>query len=516
MSLPLRLIDRSPPPWAPPVRDRSCWWLFLSFQLFYLLTASGRLHTIDEYEAFYGTESLAVRGELSLPPHLGFFGRWGRDGKFYSPYGPLPSVFAVPGYLAGRWLGAALDLRPSLREDLLWLFTQVSSATAAAAAVLFFYLLGRRLGAPPGSALLAAAVYGLATPLWHYSTTFFSEPLSAALLLLAALLLCQSAEGGRFRALPLVLSGLPLGLLCFVRLTHAIYLPCFALAAFFLDRGPFRRRALSAAAHSFLPLCALALYLSWNLMRFGDALQPGYPEAFEGSRPPAAFDEPFYRGLYGLTLSPGKGLFIFALPVLVGLGLAREFGLRTGPAGLLFLALPAVPILFFCRYSYWEGGYSFGPRFLVPALGFWLLPLCFWGRRPARACAFYGAAACFSFLVQALGVAVSFLECQVGRGYYGAGFRYNLDYSALLETWGVLARYLRKALQGSFLTEPQGLGFDRWFLFLYKGGAREGWLWGVAVALLLGLGFAVLRLWLSERSRPPALRQEAFPAFADN
>jgi hypothetical protein len=64
----------------------------------------------------------------------------------------------------------------------------------------------------------------------------------------------------------------------------------------------------------------------------------------------------------------GKGLFVFnplALLGLVGLALLWR---RNRPLAVLFLLLIVTRILFFSKWSVWDGGWCWGPRFLLPIL----------------------------------------------------------------------------------------------------------------------------------------------------
>lgn len=79
--------------------------------------------------------------------------------------------------------------------------------------------------------------------------------------------------------------------------------------------------------------------------------------------------------LYGLTLSPGKGLLVFAPPVLAGLaGLYLLFRERRAEA-LLSAALPAVFVAVYSFNMSWHGGASWGPRYLLPVLPFLIVPV---------------------------------------------------------------------------------------------------------------------------------------------
>src|SRR5687767_3721639 len=100
--------------------NRICLLLFLLFQSLYALTSSGNAFRIpDEFEVYFQAEHLVDAGDLSVPQTLAirqpvvvdgrvvgtqsvFFGKVGRDGKPYAPYGPLAAVLAVPHHLLGR------------------------------------------------------------------------------------------------------------------------------------------------------------------------------------------------------------------------------------------------------------------------------------------------------------------------------------------------------------------------------------------------------------------------------
>ncbi|MBN1442042.1 MAG: hypothetical protein JXA90_04995 [Planctomycetes bacterium] len=477
-------------------------WLFICFQLFYLLTASGRLHTVDEYETFYMTESLAENGELSIPAGKGFFGRKSLDGRFHAPYGPLLSVAASPGYVAGSVGSKLLGHPPAKKEALAWFSTSLVNTTISAAGVVVFFLLLLKLGAAPLPALFTTIVFAVATPHWHYATTFFSEPLSTLLLLVSVYLLAAQWKEQRDEPQPMafLLAGLPLALTAANRLTMAIYFPLLAAAVLALFGRRLRERLLAAAAYCALPLCAVGLYLLWNYVRFGAPFEIGYPAAIEGARSPIGFGEPLPRGLFGLILSPGKGLFLFAMPALVGLFLSSDFIRRTRTLGVFLLLVPCVPLLFYASYSYWEGGHCWGPRFLVPAIGFWILPLAFLQTAGPLARGAAIVAALFSCLLQALGVSVSFLECQVPSslfqpGYYHDGHVYNMGYSAIAETLTVFLHYWNEAVSGGrFLAESEGLGFDRWFFFLSKSGFSVVYLVLAVTTLMALLGICVFVL----------------------
>jgi hypothetical protein len=92
-------------------------------------------------------------------------------------------------------------------------------------------------------------------------------------------------------------------------------------------------------------------------------------------------------------------------------------------------------------------------------------------------------------LVQCVSLATSFMEDQVPRGrYYDANWTYRLSYS-LSGQIHLLWKYLASG-------EPArlGLGWDRWFVFLHKGGVSAATLAVVGLIMLAGLGISLAGL----------------------
>jgi hypothetical protein len=101
----------------------------------------------------------------------------------------------------------------------------------------------------------------------------------------------------------------------------------------------------------------------YNLVRFGTLFASGYgSEAFQ-------FTTPLAEGLFGLLLSPGKSVFLYAPPLLLafpgGFALWRR-GERT--TVLVIAALFLSHLLLYARWGQWPGGGVWGPRFLLPVV----------------------------------------------------------------------------------------------------------------------------------------------------
>jgi hypothetical protein len=267
------------------------------------------------------------------------------------------------------------------RAITLWLNPLVTAGIAA-----LLYLAAARLGYGQRAAIGTALIYGLATLAWPHSKTLFSEPLTALCLFgafVAALyaLPPPGAAGPSRRGL-LLLAGVLAGLAPAVKIQAALLGPLLALHAALLiwrvarQHSPgqrLRRGAgllLTWGAGAALALGGLALF-QWTL--YGSPLESAY-----GSNERALqtlFTKNLWAGLYGLLLSPGKGLVWYALPLLLWPLAFVQFWRRSWLAALACGLIVAAQVGFYARVSFWHGDGAWGPRYLNIVLPFVLLPL---------------------------------------------------------------------------------------------------------------------------------------------
>ena len=469
---------------------RLAFWLFATFQFFYLLTSTGRVRTPDEYNTLYTTESLVLRGSTAVPQAVrlhNFYGRYDRTGQPRAAYPTGQALVCAPWYALGQYLLAHLPGVPGEDTDLIVAFAScLSSATFSALAVTFFFLLLGGIGIPVRAALLAATILGLGTPIFAYSGWLFSEPLSAAIFMGVALMLFRHVQEPISSRTAFV-AGLILGLATLVRPTDVLAIPVFAAAVLVREGRPAWRAAFILCAASSI---GVALLLAHNALLFGGPFEFGYPTAAEGAKRLNSFETPLWIGLYGFLFSPGKSVFIFAPPVIVALvGLRRLWKIDHGVATVA-IALPSLYLFFFASYTQWEGGYCVGPRYLVPSIALLCLglgPMLAEGDSNIKKLAIFALA--LGAFVQCVSLATSFMEDQVPRGrYYDANWTYRLNYS-LSGQIHLLWKYLTSA-------EPArlGLGWDRWFVFLHKGGISAATLAVLGLCMIAGLSISTAGL----------------------
>ncbi|HXN24538.1 MAG TPA: hypothetical protein VOA41_17520 [Candidatus Dormibacteraeota bacterium] len=449
------------------------------------------MRTIDEVTVDYQTESLALRGSTAVPQAISsslFYGKMDRAGQPQAPYGAGQATVVLPWYVLGRAIRAVLPGIPAQARDIvLDAVVIASSATFSALAAALTFLIFARLDISTKESLISAVIIGLATPVFAYSSWFFSEPLVAVLFLAAALCLFTGPLEKGISAKQAVLGGLALGVALWVRPTHLLAIPVFLLAMLIRSREKAVRPAM-------VLVCVVGLlagaYLLRNYALFGNPLDFGYPDVAEGGKRLNSFQTPFFTGLFGFLVSPGKSVFLFAPPILLAIAGIKHLAKRDRGLAFVAAAVPLVYLFFFARYTQWEGGYCVGPRYLVPALALLCLavgPLLEtqapWVRRSALFVFLLG------FFVQAVSMATSFLEDQASGAYYDSQWNYRMGYAPLASQIRLLLHYA-----SSSAPAPLGRGFDRWFVFLAKAGVARGTILGILLLEAVALSFLTARL----------------------
>ena len=474
-----------------PAAKRICVLLFLALNFLFLITSSGRVRTIDEVSVDLQTESLALHGNTAVPQAeaLGtFYGKRDRWGQPRAPYGTAQAVLVLPWHFAGRMSRAVLPGIPARAKDLfLDAVVASSSATFAALGAALAFLIFCRMGMDVKPALWAALILALATPLFAYSAWFFSEPLVAVLLLAAALVLFTGEAETPIPPKLAAIAGIFLGVSLWVRPSHLIAAPVFFLALLIRDR----KKGL-AAAFTLAVVVGIfgGAYLVRNEIYFGNPVEFGYPDVAEGGRHLNTFRTPLVTGLFGFLLSPGKSVFLFAPPIVLAIAGLRRLWKRDAGLAVVAAGLPVIYLLFFARYTQWEGGYCVGPRYLVPALVALCLGL---GPMLAEAGPRVRKLAVVLFvagvLVQVISISTSFLEDQATGRYYDAQWNYRMEYSSITRQGRLFLHYVTTSQP-----VPIGLGFDRWFVFLGKAGVSRGLLAAGLCVEVAGLFFSGWRL----------------------
>ena len=328
----------------------------------YLFTMGGHTYSIDDEGYLAGARSLLHR-TMELDPASDLAGKIAavpsQDGELTSFAAIGVVILDVPGVVLGRI--ASWGFPADQREDVIrfGFLTTNSVLTALTGMVLFFLCL--RLGSSRNAATILALAFGLGTFAWPHSATGFSEP-ATALMLTSAML--ASVRWWSERSLRLAaLVGFLVGCAGLTRVTTFVFVPAFLLAGL-IGRQRFNRRetleqTLAFAGGFLVPAAAFALN---SYVRFGK-LSAGYA--------PLELLTPFYEGLFGLFLSPGKGLIFYApIAIVVLFGLRLSY-LANRRYVLTVSAIMVLHLVVYSRLVFWSGDDAYGPRYLIP-----LLPMC--------------------------------------------------------------------------------------------------------------------------------------------
>jgi hypothetical protein len=246
-------------------------------------------------------------------------------------------LLLVPAVVVGRVAGDPLEWAAR------W------NALTFGATVALLFALARRRGLTGGQGAAVAAMTG-GTLLFTYAATAYAE--SGVALTVAAILLGIDALGDR-RGAALGI-GAAAGFAVLLRADGLLLVVPLALAAVLWRR----RDAWWLFAACAAPFVALAM--AYNAARFGSWAQTSYAGE--------TFSHTWASGAAGLLVSPGRGLLLFA-PAVVACAVAWPAVIRRDAvAGAVGAGLLVARVAFYASWWAWDGGYGFGPRFLVPAL----------------------------------------------------------------------------------------------------------------------------------------------------
>jgi hypothetical protein len=437
--------------------------------LFFLLVGQAQVTVLDGSSMLAVAQSLVHHGSLAVPPELGVPGH---DGvTYYSKYGILLPLLSVGPVAIAQPIGALTG-----RVDLLEAAAAASlMPLIAGALVAALYLLGRRLGAPRAAAGLVAAGTVLGTYLLPYGRDFFTEPLVA----LGVVVMVERALAGRE-----LQAGAALAIAVLARPQSAAFAPL--LAGFLLLRGG----GVGAVVRTLPPLVLAAVVtVAYNLYRFHDALEFGY-------KPPAdpGFTTPLLHGAGGLLFSPEKSVVLFAPAiVLVPVALVALWRRDRATTALLVALFAAVFVLGATWWS-WMGGWSWGPRLLIPGVALLLVAVAPWIGSDARRWRL--AAALF-----ALGFVLSFSAVLAPAGTQLLDRRPGTDGPQIVRQYRELPELTEHSVDAATQHAARGGDYRRYLAPWQANMVREFGSAGILPALLGTLVLLAALLWIARPLR---------------
>src|SRR6516164_446214 len=318
----------------------------------------------------------------------------GRDGLRYSYYGAPASLLAMPLV----WLGLHFGSPAVPFSQFLFSLTSTIFGAAVASVLFLFYL---ELGVTTRRAIAWTMVSSFATLLWPVSNSTFDNS-QHAFFALAALYFAFLSARRKSRTMA-VIGGIFAGVLILYQEYFLLIVPALALAT--LDWGladreslttesvvprvaSFPKRVLQEAWYlirtaydrsgdaraSCVRYClfvaavslGVALALGYNYFRFGSWLDDG-KFRFLALRHHPLLGNPV-AGFLTLLCSPGKGVFLYSPPGI--LGIARLRRRRPALAGAIVTS-SLLLVLFISCFACPGGDWCWGPRYLTPLLPLW-------------------------------------------------------------------------------------------------------------------------------------------------
>lgn len=476
----------------------------------YLATSGGSMATTDAVVTFDVTKGLVEGRGLALSGNLlGLESMRGVDGRYYSPFGIVPSLFNVPFYLAGRWVQSVTGVRMGSADTMPKAVVVLGGAVAAALVVWATFLLAWRLHGSARGACVAAGLLGAGTLLWPYSKFGFNQPLAALFLVLAVLALWRGVReawlpGGTW-------AGAWTGLALLTRHEMGFFAAVAAVYLFLAtrDRPEIGRRLAVRFGVTFV--AAMAVWCTLNAVRFGSPLDTGLLRD-----PTPAFGSPIATGLVGLLFSPGASLFLYSPVVLLAVPALWHLWRQDRATAWLLGAPVVLLLLLYAQLGNWVGGRSYGGRYLVVILPLCCAALPSWlavrRGRPAR---WLLAAVCVvSVAVQVPGVAVDFAKAGLtwarqyeagqapDRRYVWSASPLAVNTLATLVAIPANARYVlgievppavpRLARDGDRdFSQRFAFSLDFWWLYAFYLGVLPAWL-AVAIGGTLGAAAGAL------------------------
>lgn len=340
------------------------------------------------------------------------------NGKYVSLFAPGVSILAIPFYLLGRSINLAQVTTFSI------------SALFALFNVLLIAYIVKKLSNNIYAGLAAGMTFLFGTSAWAYASTLYQHHLTTFFLLWAYYLLLHKNH-----VLITTIIGLLFGLSIFVEYPNAVLLLPFMFWLLLKHVSVSQSEKTSNVAFSFAFLAVfigfaigIAPTLLYNQQAHGDPLQltatlksvRTLEVATQSAQlaPAVSYTkksvlgffkyERLPRGIEVLLNSQDRGALFFSPVILLGL---LGFGLLQKKYKEATGALVSSLITIFALYAMWGdpwGGWSFGPRYLIPAFGLFAIPL---------------------------GVAIA----GYGRTFlFGLGYLVLLNYSVLINLAGVL------------------------------------------------------------------------------
>jgi MFS family permease len=285
---------------------------------------------------------------------------------YYSDKPPASSFLAIPAYLVIKLF--TIENLPTQ----IFLITFTTTTLFGSLLCTLFYKFTKNFTQNFGTRFLTTIALGLGTIAFPFSTAFFSHQISSFFIFLSFYLLYVAKKNKKENYI--ILAGLFTAVSFLMDYLVGIIIIPFAIYAFSFKK----KMGLLQFLFPFIILSSLALL--YNYLIFGNIFKFPYNYA-------CFYKETHQKGFYGiffpnpsilieLLIKPHRGLFIFS-PILIFsfIGFSKFLRSKFRIEAIIFMLTFLLFLLTNSGYSEWTGGWSYGPRFLIPTLPFLCLML---------------------------------------------------------------------------------------------------------------------------------------------
>ena len=341
------------------------------------------------------TFAIVEEGRLTIDSFHDQIGTFTKDkaiynGHYYSTKAIGSSLIAVFFYFPLYRLERVLDFDLSLQE-LKYLLTFFSIGLPSALAGSLMYVLCKQVTGNRFRSYVSTIAVNLGTMIFPFSVIFFGHQLVGSLLFGAFFLIFQlKIEPGYRRKGVLFLVGFLLG---FALTTEYPVAPIVLMLAAYYFSILFEKGATNRSLAVILPALGacipVAVLLAYNTAVFDNPISTGYTHSADPwfrqqqSQALVGIGWPNPKAIFFMTMHPAFGLF-WQSPVLIMALIGIWFMSRVSnyrvEALIAITAFFSLLILYSGFYN-WYGGWTFGPRYLIPMLTLLCLPLAFIPKR---------------------------------------------------------------------------------------------------------------------------------------
>ena len=341
------------------------------------------------------TFAIVEEGRLTIDSFHNQEGTFTKDeafynGHYYSSKAVGSSLIAVIFYFPLYRLEQLLSIGISLGV-IKYLLTFFSIGLPSAFGGSLMYVLCKQVTDNRFQSYILTIVVNLGTMIFPFSVIFFGHQLAGVLLFCAFFLIYQMKVDPNYRRKGVFfLVGFLLG---YAQITEYPVAPIVLVLTVYyiinLFKMGFNNRNLAIILPALGASIPIVLTLVYNNTAFGNPMATGYSYPADPwfqqqqSGGLVGIGWPNLNAIFFMTLHPAFGLF-WQSPVLIMSLIGIWFMLRT--SNYRAEALVAITAFFsllilYSGFPFWWGGYTFGPRYLVPMLTFLCLPLAFIPKR---------------------------------------------------------------------------------------------------------------------------------------